>query len=476
MKNSMNKLMLFAIAVAIVFYACQKKEKSALLEGKILNSDIKYVLLKSTEDEDAIADTALLENDGSFHFNLKLIEPQFYLLRISNQLILEVFISPGDKLKLEPDMNKPFDQITFSGKGEKVNNYMFRHLMSDEYLLPDRQTLFQMNEGDFVSILEKAFEQKNKNLDSFYNENKKEVGEKFFKIYRTNLLYEYALTMLSYKQRYPYFTNQPDYKFSSDFDDYLKKIDLNNPENLISSSFRSFLLRYIDVKVDPIFEKDTNAQQSESGYCSMRYEMVKKTYKNQQILDYVIYQILTEQVKYYGIKEIEALFSHFKKDCKTERYKKSIESEIAKWDAIKPGKTAPGFSYPDMDGNLVSLSQFSGKVIYLDVWATWCGPCKRESPYFKQLALDYKGKNIVFIQVSVDDTEAELKDYLKEIPENTYQLYAGGWKSSITIDYLINSIPRFLLIGKDGKIIDNNAPRPSDKKIRELLDGLLDIN
>jgi thiol-disulfide isomerase/thioredoxin len=129
------------------------------------------------------------------------------------------------------------------------------------------------------------------------------------------------------------------------------------------------------------------------------------------------------------------------------------------------------FKYPNVKGEEHSLSEYKGKYVYVDVWATWCGPCKAEIPSFKKLVEKFKGKNVVFISVSVDENKSDWETMLNEQQFSWIQLYAGGWNSSICKDYIIHSIPRFLLIDQDGKILDAEAPRPSggiEKVLNEL--------
>ena len=136
------------------------------------------------------------------------------------------------------------------------------------------------------------------------------------------------------------------------------------------------------------------------------------------------------------------------------------------------GEPAIDFTYPDIDGNEVSLSSLEGKLVYVDVWATWCGPCLGEIPSLKKLEGEYHEKNITFLSVSVDtDKEAWLK-MVKEDNLGGLQLWADGW-SQITKDYAIFGIPRFMLFSADGKVISNDAPRPSSAEIRGLLDSNL---
>jgi thiol-disulfide isomerase/thioredoxin len=139
----------------------------------------------------------------------------------------------------------------------------------------------------------------------------------------------------------------------------------------------------------------------------------------------------------------------------------------------KEGEPAIDFTYPDKDGNEFSLASFKGTLIYVDVWATWCGPCKAEIPYLQKLEEEYQGYcTITFLSVSVDtDKDAWLK-MVAEKEMGGVQLWADGW-SEITKSYAIFGIPRFMLFSADGNVISTNAPRPSSDEIRGLLDANL---
>ena len=137
------------------------------------------------------------------------------------------------------------------------------------------------------------------------------------------------------------------------------------------------------------------------------------------------------------------------------------------------GEPAIDFTYPDKDGNKFSLASFKGTLIYVDVWATWCGPCKAEIPYLQKLEEEYQDNStITFLSISVDtDKDAWLK-MVKEKELGGTQLWADGW-SEITKSYAIFGIPRFMLFSADGNVISTNAPRPSSDEIRGLLDANL---
>lgn len=155
--------------------------------------------------------------------------------------------------------------------------------------------------------------------------------------------------------------------------------------------------------------------------------------------------------------------------------KNGLTKNLNKWKVIEPGKAAPVFTYDNLQGEKVSLSDFKGKYVYVDVWATWCGPCKAEAPYFEELAEKYKeNEDIVFMGVSIDQDKAAWEKMVAEKEMKGVQLIADkAWSSAIAEDYLIQGIPRFLLIGKDGEIVDATAPRPSEEVLSELLGELV---
>ena len=143
---------------------------------------------------------------------------------------------------------------------------------------------------------------------------------------------------------------------------------------------------------------------------------------------------------------------------------------------LNQGDVSPDFSYESVDGKIVSLSDLKGKYVYIDVWATWCGPCIKQVPYLKQLEERYHDKNIVFVSISVDKEEvkATWKQMIIDKKLGGLQLFSDkSFDSEFMNAYAVNSIPRFILIDPVGKIINIEAPRPSFDKTRNLLDELL---
>lgn len=127
------------------------------------------------------------------------------------------------------------------------------------------------------------------------------------------------------------------------------------------------------------------------------------------------------------------------------------------------------------DGEKIGLSQLYGKVIYIDTWATWCGPCCAEIPYMEKLYEHYRNNpNIELISISIDDDrDAWLRKLKADKPEWKQFILSDEERGKFQKSLDINSIPRFLIIASDGTFVDTYAPRPSESDIIKYLDGII---
>lgn len=137
---------------------------------------------------------------------------------------------------------------------------------------------------------------------------------------------------------------------------------------------------------------------------------------------------------------------------------------------------APSFDYENHAGGKTKLEDLKGKYVYIDVWATWCGPCRQEIPSLKAIEEKYHGKNIAFVSISVDAEKDhdKWKTFVTDKALGGIQLYADkSWNSDFTKAFEINSIPRFIIIDPNGNVLDADAARPSNPKLQAQLDKLL---
>src|SRR6218665_348670 len=148
--------------------------------------------------------------------------------------------------------------------------------------------------------------------------------------------------------------------------------------------------------------------------------------------------------------------------------KQGIDQTYQSFLRIGKGNPAPLFEAVDLENKPVSLADFKGKYAVIDVWATWCAPCRRESPVFEKQAEAYKDQNIQFVALSMDTDKQKWFAEAKQKSSRVLQLHLTD-KDKLTADYRIPGIPHFIFINPEGKIISANYSRPSQEAFGTIL-------
>lgn len=254
-----------------------------------------------------------------------------------------------------------------------------------------------------------------------------------------------------------------------------------HPQRSDWPKFYDSLVRDESFDSDIVFQFPLGARMVQT-YVQMSHLLSGKQYTEEVLKDLALNVLKTDRLK--GEFFLGCFMQHYKTYEQyllgMERYERYLVTPSLKQRAeaigtqlysTRAGGIAANFTYPDVDGKQVSLSDFKGKVVLIDVWATWCGPCKMEIPHLKRLEEEMHGKDVVFIGVSLDEAKDKQKwvDFVKKEGLKGVQLHAGGW-SKIAQDYKITGIPRFVVIDKQGKVVSADAPRPSSPNLKRLLE------
>lgn len=191
--------------------------------------------------------------------------------------------------------------------------------------------------------------------------------------------------------------------------------------------------------------------------------------------EFAMTSLLTSFMNMAGQNNLKAAYEYYKTVCKTPGYVSQVESVYKTSSVLVKGAEAPEIEFTDIDGKTYTLSDFNGKALYVDMWASWCGPCCEEIPYLAELYEELgPDSDIQCISISIDEGRQDWLDKLgEENPAWPQYLVTGKGQEQVANDYNIRSIPRFMLFDAQGRIITVDAPRPSTPDIKAILEELI---
>jgi thiol-disulfide isomerase/thioredoxin len=133
-------------------------------------------------------------------------------------------------------------------------------------------------------------------------------------------------------------------------------------------------------------------------------------------------------------------------------------------------RMAPAFAVTTLDGKRVSLDELRGKVVLLDFWATWCGPCREALPHMKKIAKNFEGQPLVILSISLDNNEQKWKEFIQKNEMNWMHYRDGGFEGQIARLFDVHAIPHTFTIDPDGVLQDERIGDASiEGKLKKLL-------
>ncbi len=451
---------IFLLALITIAFSCEKEVESLTFSGQIKNLDDTEVSITSLNGTNVIVQA---DEKGVFSESIG-IQEGFYNLNLGNERY-RIYLKPGMDLALYVDLENIEDSFHYEGSLASENNYLFSKKEQLEAYSDKRIEILSQEESDFLETMERGTQQ-----DLAFLGQSEGISTRFQKLETKNILYTKALRMTNYPSYYAYYNQKDEVEPSAEFKNEIPDLDLNSLSDYINSiEFRSLVRMYFQDLTETAYAKDSNLD-----YYATYLEIIDQSDFNPILKGFLAYDNARMAITY--TEDLESYYKTYLSLDKNPKNNKEIQNTYEELLQISAGKDSPIFeNYENFKGGTTSLADLKGKYVYMDIWAQWCGPCKREIPYLKEIEAEYHDKNIEFVSISID----RKKDYdkwramVEEKELGGIQLLADkDWNSQFVKEYLIKGIPRFILVDPQGKIVNSNAPRPSDQKLRKVFNDL----
>lgn len=458
MKKIVTSIAVISLLAACGEKAAEGKVDYAVLSGKVSSVDAKgenQKLLLLQNDE--VVKEIPIQADGTFRDTIREIgDNHFYYLVENPAVQTPLYLANGTNMELT--LNEEVSKTMVSGSETKQTQYLIeRNSFINDRINGADSNLFGQKPQEFKENVKAFFAELDKKLKAYgFDEEFVKNQEKW-----TNYKFIEYLTIFPTYHRY---TSGDEAILPDDFYAERDGIDYDNAEefrtidtyrDLVRSKFYTIINNPNDAENIKKFISEVNALKSDN----IRADLAKGTLQlispsstvNKEIFDFINKNVTDEKVK--------------------EAAKKAYDVATK----LTSGSPSPKFSnYENFNGGTTSLDDFKGKVTYIDIWATWCLPCRGEIPALKELEKKFHGKDVAFVSISIDQNKDEWKEFVKSEDLKGVQLFAeNAFESQFIQDYGIRQIPTFIIIDKEGKIVNADAPRPSSNEITGLLEGLL---
>lgn len=292
----------------------------------------------------------------------------------------------------------------------------------------------------------------------------------FARIERLRLRYAYAQPMLVYEMGHRMMTGDTTFRVGSALTDSVRELVVAREELADVPEYRDFLRFGIPLLLQ---DEEVSIENSyDRTVATMRY--IGERFPAGRVKQSMLRSLALEYLQVEGVRNTEELQNLANSYLTDPQMLADYRAEISRHDLTAAGRPSPDFTAVDRTGRRYTLSDFRGKYLYIDLWASWCGPCKRELPHLKRLSERFADREILFLGLSVDSERDDWEKALdsEELPGT--QLWLDP-SSSFAADYGVDGIPRFILLDKEGHIVESNMLRPSSEGIDSYLESLKDI-
>lgn len=499
MKQTLTCIALILIA-AVTYGQGKLKPKPKLqpliLRGQLKNSPEKLLKIGFT-DENGIrmVDTIRLDDEGKFYLKTyKIKNPQVTGIVQKTTQINGLFLAPGYDLTITgdaTDFKTLFKTTRIEGLGAESNQYRTMRNAILAQRMGDKPW-YDMNEADLIAYAQKQRRESDSLLhaafDPYLTKQKSNKGDRsaiagtpkdpylsYFKnmVQLNNQFIQlYYMLTLANQKKYDYAAAQA---LIENHTDPKLLANMSKDSYLASDDYKNWVAggEYTDYQIKLDYLRDSTLKKVK-GYRLVKMDQIYTG----KVKDFVLFQQMNADITFAKsfdrLNRIKDMFAPYIAKLQNKVYQKTLtdgfKAKEAELLSTSVGKPAPAFTLQSNAGTTHSLADYKGKVVLIDLWASWCGPCREQTPHLAKLYDKYKSDDrLSIISIAVSDGKKEWLHALEADKPAWLQLVDK--EDQVNKGYVSNMIPQFIIVDKKGNIANFNAPGPSTGK--ELEDMLL---
>lgn len=381
---------------------------------------------------------------------------------------VSLYLRPDDALYLEFDASRPFESMTYSGQGAGNNQFLLnfhRHVMLET---GDRFVMTEAGSRDpasFVSLLDSIAAVREAFLKRGLDEH--DLSADFVAYMETRIVYDRYTRLLDYPVMFSRMDpSEPLPNLPQGYYDFLTADDIQDDSHLDNLAYVNFLMAWLNHER----RQRPDGPSHEGQSLNAQTFLLAGEVLSGKSRDYIQAMMVGRELGYGVMADAMGLYNKFVDGNAHESFKLRIQQIYNHMQTLFSGKPAPDFAMTDIEGREVSLSDFRGKVVLMDFWASWCGPCMREMPYVKELKQKFaEVDDLVFMYISIDTDVDAWAAAVERLDLEGVHFNTPGRERGVPLMYNVKWIPTFYLIGRDGNIYDNRPPLPSQGGFAELV-------
>ncbi len=387
------------------------------------------------------------------HFLLAFQPEKPMLLRFEHGFEnLLIYVVPGERFKITFDAENMLPTIKFTGAGADNNNYLAAYY--NKFGKEVDQIYINMEAGHMMTH----------EFDRFINNRRMEKMD-FYKKYKashtfTNDFDEYALGDIIYNWAFDRlrYAELKKWELTNVYFNFLKEVKIENGALVNSQAYTNFLRFYVEY----LYHEKAKRGERVTPYVS-HYEIAKSLIQNKGIKEYVLAQLIVEGCMKGDINDIEVVYNDFDLVNDNVAYFTTVNHTFYNAKKFAVGSPAPDFMLKTIDGEIVSLADYRGKVIHISFWASWCNPCLQQVKYIKEIYKELDQSDMVFLYISIDEKEDAWRNMVAKKDLVGVQVLSQGLKSFTAQEYNVAGVPLYFLVDKNGNFAAK-PPRPSEKE------------